>query len=47
MLIRINFTTTYQPKSNIQVQRYNLTILEALRKYVEDYPRDWISLQKN
>ena len=36
-----NFTTTYHPQANGQVERYNRTILAALRTYVADHPRDW------
>ena len=41
MSIKNNFTTTYHPQSNGQVERYNRTILAALRTYVADHPRDW------
>ena len=41
MSIKNNFTTTYHPQANGQVERYNRTILAALRTYVADHPRDW------
>ena len=41
MSIKNNFTTTYHPQSNGQVERYNRTILAARRTYVSDHPRDW------
>ena len=41
MSIENNFTTTYHPQTNGQVERYNRTILAALRTYVADHPRDW------
>ena len=41
MSIQNNFTTTYHPQTNGQVERYNRTILAALRTYVADHPRDW------
>jgi len=39
--IKNNFTTTYHPQANGQVERYNRTILAALRTYVADHPKDW------
>ena len=39
--IKNHFTTTYHPQANGQVERYNRTILSALRTYVADHPRDW------
>lgn len=41
MLIQNNFTTTYHPQSIEQVERYNRTILAALRTYVADYRHNW------
>ena len=35
------FTTTYHPRTNGQVERYNSTIVRALRHYITDHPRDW------
>ena len=35
------FTTTYHPQSNGQVERFNRTMLNALRSYVADHPKDW------
>lgn len=40
MNIENNFTTTYHPQTNGQVEQYNRTILAALRTYVADHPRD-------
>ena len=39
--IKNNFTTTYHPQANGQVERYNRTILATLRTYVADHPKDW------
>lgn len=35
------FTTTYHPQCNGQVERYNRTLLAALRHYISDHPKDW------
>ena len=35
------YTTTYNPKCNGQVERFNRTILAALRHYLDDHPKDW------
>eukprot|EP00171_Calliarthron_tuberculosum_P001455 IDg1455t1 len=39
--IRNNFTTTYHPRANGQVELYNRTILSALRRYVAEHPQHW------
>lgn len=41
MSIQNSLNTTNQRQSNGQVERYNQTILEALRTYVSDHSRDW------
>ena len=35
------FTTTYHPRANGQAERFNKTIVTALRHYVADHPKDW------
>lgn len=35
------FTTTYHPQCNGQVERFNRTMLAALRHYVADHPKEW------
>ena len=35
------FTTTYHPQCNGQVERYNSTLVQALRHYIADHPQDW------
>jgi hypothetical protein len=39
--IRKVFTTAYHPQTNGQVERYNRTIVEALRAYVSRRQDDW------
>ena len=34
-------TTTYHPQTNGQTERFNRTLLAALRTYVGDHPTDW------
>lgn len=36
--IKNNFTNTYHPQSNGQVDRYNLELIASLRTYVADHP---------
>ena len=35
------FTTTYHPQTNGQAERFNRTILDGIRTFVGDHPRDW------
>ena len=35
------FTTTYHPQCNGQVERFNRSIINALRHYVADHPKEW------
>ena len=35
------FTTTYHPQTNGQAERFNRTLLQALRNYVAEHQRNW------
>lgn len=35
------FTTTYHPQANRKEERFNRTLLNALRLYLLDYLKDW------
>ena len=35
------FTTEYHPQANGQAERFNRTLLAALRNYVSDSQKDW------
>ena len=35
------FTTEYHPQANSQAERFNRTIIAAIRNYVSDSQRDW------
>lgn len=39
--IKPKMTTAYHPQTNGQTERYNRTIVSALRKFCSDHPRDW------
>ena len=39
--IHNSFTTTYHPQANGQVERFNRTIKDAIRAYLDDHPKDW------
>jgi hypothetical protein len=39
--IKAKMTTAYHPQTNGQTERYNRTIVSALRKFCSDHPRDW------
>jgi hypothetical protein len=39
--VNMIFTTAYHPQANGQVERYNLTIVAALRGYVARMQNDW------
>ena len=38
---RNQFTTTYHPQSNGQVERFNRTLKAAIKSYLNDYSTDW------
>ena len=35
------FTTTYHPQANGQVERYNRTLKAVIKSYLDDHPCDW------
>ncbi len=35
------FTTTYHPQANGQVERFNRTLKAAIKAYLEEHPNDW------
>ncbi len=35
------FTTTYHPQTNGQAERFNRTLLQALRNYIAEHQRNW------
>ena len=35
------FTTTYHPQANGQVERYNRTLKSVIKSYLDDHPLDW------
>ena len=35
------YTTTYNPKCNGQAERFNRTILNGIRHYIDEHPTDW------
>lgn len=39
--IKIVFTTTYDPQTNVEVERYNRTISPGLSSYVEQQFKCW------
>jgi len=39
--IRAIHTSAYHPETNGQTERYNRTLVSALRKFVADHPRSW------
>lgn len=42
--VKNQYSTTYHPQTNGQVERYNRTILGQLRKYIEDHQDRWDEL---
>ena len=39
--VRNQFTTTYHPQANGQVERFNRTLKAAIKSYLNDHPTDW------
>ncbi|MEM6905061.1 MAG: hypothetical protein AAF568_04140, partial [Pseudomonadota bacterium] len=39
--VKNQFTTTYHPQTNGQVERFNRTLKAALKAYLDDHPNDW------
>lgn len=42
-LLRVvaTYATPYHPQTNVQVERYNRTIVRQLRTYVSEYRKEW------
>jgi len=38
---RCKYTTPYHPQTNGQVERYNRTLLNQIRDFCEEHPRQW------
>jgi len=42
--IRNLYTNTYHPQTNVQVKRFNATLVDMFKRYIEDHQDNWDEL---